>query len=97
MDSAPVHIAVTFEKFRAAGYNPIHLSPWSPFLNPIEECFSKLKMGVQYKLEIGILFNRIIWKIEYILTYFSAYRFLFCRRDTRLANGIYFYLFENVI
>jgi transposase len=75
MDSAPVHTAVTSEKFCDTGYNPIHLPPWSPLLNPIEECFSKLKMGVQYKLEIGILFNRIIWKIEYFSTYFSSLSF----------------------
>ncbi|CAO3665054.1 unnamed protein product [Rhizopus stolonifer] len=46
-DNAPIHGTAAAQKLEAAGYNPLKLPPWSPFLNPIEECFSKLKNGVK--------------------------------------------------
>ncbi|KAG1463930.1 hypothetical protein G6F56_005186 [Rhizopus delemar] len=60
-DNAPIHGTAAAQKLEAAGYNPLKLPPWSPFLNPIEECFSKLKNGVKkHKLHNqSDLLNRI--------------------------------------
>lgn len=29
------------------GYKPLFMPPYSPFLNPIEECWSKIKSGIR--------------------------------------------------
>ncbi|KAG1501876.1 hypothetical protein G6F46_007029 [Rhizopus delemar] len=46
-DNAPIHTTMVENNLRDAGYVPLKLPPWSPFLNPIEEMFSKLKAGVK--------------------------------------------------
>lgn len=48
MDNAPIHkspeVAKTIE---SRGYRLAYLPPYSPFLNPIEEFWSKVKAGVR--------------------------------------------------
>ena len=46
-DNAPIHGTVAETMLREAGFFPLRLPAWSPFLNPIEESFSKLKSGVK--------------------------------------------------
>lgn len=46
-DNAPIHSTSAMNKLTDAGYHPLKLPPWSPFLNPIEELFSKLKHNVK--------------------------------------------------
>ncbi|KAF8917727.1 hypothetical protein BGZ58_005079, partial [Dissophora ornata] len=44
MDNAPIHrMPIISEMIRERGYNPVYLPRYSPFLNPIEEFWSKLK------------------------------------------------------
>ncbi|KAG1505563.1 hypothetical protein G6F47_002428 [Rhizopus delemar] len=46
-DNAPIHTTFAENKLRDEGYVPLRLLSWSPFLNPMEEMFSKLKAGVK--------------------------------------------------
>lgn len=44
MDNTPIHKAgVLQEIVEERGYKCVYLPPYSPFLNPIEECWSKIK------------------------------------------------------
>jgi transposase len=47
MDNALIYTAETVEAIVSRGYEPMFLPPYSPFLNPIEEFWSKLKAGVR--------------------------------------------------
>ena len=48
MDNAPIHTPVNVrELVEGRGYKCLYLPPYSPFLNPIEEFWSKLKAGVR--------------------------------------------------
>ncbi|KAF7722504.1 hypothetical protein EC973_003066, partial [Apophysomyces ossiformis] len=47
-DNAPIHMnSAIDEEIQQRGYRCQRLPPWSPFLNPIEEFFSKLKLMVR--------------------------------------------------
>lgn len=46
MDNAPIHKPTTIRKqIEDRGYKCVYLPPYSPFLNPIEEFWSKVKSG----------------------------------------------------
>jgi len=45
-DNAPIHSAEADAFIRANGIFPLHLSPYSPELQPIEEVFSEYSPGV---------------------------------------------------
>jgi transposase len=48
MDNAPIHTPVKVrELVEGRGYKCLYLPPYSPFLNPIEEFWSKVKAGVR--------------------------------------------------
>jgi transposase len=48
MDNAPIHKNPAIrELIEARGHQVLYLPPWSPFLNPIEEFWSKVKAGVR--------------------------------------------------
>lgn len=48
MDNAPIHSPrVIQETVQRRGYHCLYLLPYSPFLNPIEEFWSKVKAGVK--------------------------------------------------
>ncbi|KAG2193614.1 hypothetical protein INT47_007237 [Mucor saturninus] len=48
MDNAPIHKpAAIRELIENRGYKCVYLSPYSPFLNPIEEFWSKVKAGIK--------------------------------------------------
>jgi transposase len=48
MDNAPIHTPVKVrELIESRGYRCLYLPPYSPFLNPIEEFWSKVKAGVR--------------------------------------------------
>ena len=48
MDNAPIHTPVKVrELVGSRGYKCLYLPPYSPFLNPIEEFWSKIKAGVR--------------------------------------------------
>jgi transposase len=48
MDNAPIHTPVKVrELVESRGYQCLYLPPYSPFLNPIEEFWSKVKAGVR--------------------------------------------------
>lgn len=48
MDNAPIHTPEAVRKFiESRGYKCLYLPPYSPFLNPIEEFWSKVKGGVR--------------------------------------------------
>ena len=48
MDNAPVHAPATVRAFiESRGYKCLYLPPYSPFLNPIEEFWAKVKAGVR--------------------------------------------------
>lgn len=48
MDNAPIHKIVAVREFiEERGYKCAYLPPYSPFLNPIEEFWSKVKCGVK--------------------------------------------------
>ena len=48
MDNAPIHTPVKVrELVESIGYKCLYLPPHSPFLNPIEEFWSKVKAGVR--------------------------------------------------
>jgi transposase len=62
MDNAPIHPAqIVEEKLKAAGHYSVFLSPYSPFLNPIEEFWSKLKASIKRDqlVEGNLLSDRI--------------------------------------
>ncbi|KAG1455085.1 hypothetical protein G6F56_007157 [Rhizopus delemar] len=47
MDNAPIHTNVDIRKtIEDRGYKCVYLPPYSPFLNPIEEFWSKVKGGI---------------------------------------------------
>jgi DDE superfamily endonuclease len=48
MDNAPIHTPIKVrELVESAGYKCLYLPPYSPFLNPIEEFWSKVMAGVR--------------------------------------------------
>jgi hypothetical protein len=48
MDNAPIHTTVKVrELVESRGYQCLYLPPYSPFLNPIEAFWSKVKAGVR--------------------------------------------------
>jgi transposase len=48
MDNAPIHTPVKVREIvESRGYTCLYLPPYSPFLNPIEEFWSKVKAGVR--------------------------------------------------
>jgi transposase len=48
MDNAPIHTPVKIrELIESRGYRCLYLPPYSPFLNPIEEFWSKVKAGIR--------------------------------------------------
>jgi transposase len=48
MDNAPIHTPLKVrELVESRGYKCLYLPPYSPFLNPIEEFWSKVKAGVR--------------------------------------------------
>ena len=48
MDNAPIHTSQDVQNLiTSRGYHCIYLPPYSPFLNPIEEMWSKIKLGVR--------------------------------------------------
>ena len=48
MDNAPIHKPHKFrECIEKRGYKCVYLPPYSPFLNPIKEFWSKVKFGVK--------------------------------------------------
>ncbi|CEG67929.1 hypothetical protein RMATCC62417_04276 [Rhizopus microsporus] len=48
MDNAPIHKPATIRKLiEDRGYKCVYLPPYSPFLNPIEEFWSKVKSGIK--------------------------------------------------
>ena len=48
MDNAPIHTPLKVrELVERRGYKCLYLPPHSPFLNPIEEFWSKVKAGVR--------------------------------------------------
>jgi transposase len=48
MDNAPIHKSESITALiKSRGYKPLFLPPYSPFLNPLEEFWSKLKAGVR--------------------------------------------------
>lgn len=48
MDNVRIHHSVSvLEAIKTRGYKPLFLPPQSPFLNPIEECWAKLKTSVR--------------------------------------------------
>jgi transposase len=49
MDNAPMHTQVKVrELLESRGYKCLYLPPYSPFLNPIEEFWAKVKAGVRW-------------------------------------------------
>jgi transposase len=48
MDNAPIHTPSKFrEVVEQRGYNCLYLPPYSPYLNPIEELWAKIKAGIR--------------------------------------------------
>lgn len=48
MGNAPIHKPVKIGEFiKSRGYKCVYLAPYSPFLNPIEEFWSKVKAGIK--------------------------------------------------
>lgn len=48
MDNAPIHKSLDVQAMISSrGYKCMYLPTYSPFLNPIEEMWSKVKMGVR--------------------------------------------------
>ena len=48
MDNAPIHTSEEVKTLiTSRGYHCVYLPPYSPFLNPIEEMWSKIKLGVR--------------------------------------------------
>lgn len=41
------HSAFVVEAINKRGYKPLFMPPYSPFLNPIEECWSKIKQHIK--------------------------------------------------
>ncbi|CDH61235.1 hypothetical protein RO3G_00809 [Lichtheimia corymbifera JMRC:FSU:9682] len=69
MDNASIHHSKDVEEaVEARGYRVIYLPPYSPFLNPIEYFWSKLKSGVARHLltQDDILTPRIITAAQHV-------------------------------
>ena len=48
MDNAPIHTpAKVRDLVESRGYKCLYLPPYSPFLNPIEEFWAKVKAGIR--------------------------------------------------
>lgn len=48
MDNAPIHKPIAVRDFiQKRGYRCVYFPPYSPFLNPIEDFWSKVKYGVK--------------------------------------------------
>ena len=48
MDNAPIHKPIAIRALiEERGYKCVYLPPYSPFLNPIEEFWSKVKSGIK--------------------------------------------------
>ena len=48
MDNAPIHTpSAVRDSIESRGYKCLYLPPYSPFLNPIEEFWSKVKAGIR--------------------------------------------------
>lgn len=48
MDNCKVHHSkFVVEAIKSRGYKPLFIPPYSPFLNPIEECWSKIKKHIR--------------------------------------------------
>lgn len=48
MDNCRIHHSrFVVDLIHARGYKPLFMPPYSPFLNPIEECWSKIKQNIR--------------------------------------------------
>ena len=48
MDNCRIHhSAFVVDSINRRGYKPLFMPPYSPFLNPIEECWSKIKSNIK--------------------------------------------------
>jgi transposase len=48
MDNAPIHTSSEIQNLiESRGYKCVYLPPYSPFLNTIEEFWSKVKAGIE--------------------------------------------------
>jgi hypothetical protein len=48
MDNCRIHHSrFVVEAVEQRGYKPLFMPPYSPFLNPIEECWSKIKKNIK--------------------------------------------------
>lgn len=48
MDNCKIHhTAFVVEAINSREYKPLFMPPYSPFLNPIEECWSKIKSNIK--------------------------------------------------
>jgi transposase len=48
MDNAPIHTPATVRDLvESRGYKCLYLPPYSPFLNPIEKFWAKVKAGIR--------------------------------------------------
>jgi transposase len=83
MDNLAAHkVPGVREAIRAAGASVLHLPPYSPDLNPIEQAFAKLKAGLR---KAGARTRDALWAtIGYLLDTFSPDE---CRNH--LANSGY--------
>ncbi|KAG2200953.1 hypothetical protein INT47_003188 [Mucor saturninus] len=41
------YIHCVVDAIQSRGYKPLYMPPYSPFLNPIEECWSKIKKHIK--------------------------------------------------
>ncbi|ORE02425.1 hypothetical protein BCV72DRAFT_188599, partial [Rhizopus microsporus var. microsporus] len=41
------HSAFVVDAINKRGYKPLFMPPYSPFLNPIEECWAKIKNNIK--------------------------------------------------
>ena len=48
MDNCRIHHSrFVVDLIHSSGYKPLFMPPYSPFLNPIEECWSKIKQNIR--------------------------------------------------
>ena len=48
MDNCRIHhSSFVIDAIKKRGYKPLFMPPYSPFLNPIEECWSKIKKNTR--------------------------------------------------
>ena len=69
MDNAPIHTpAEICDLIESRGYKCLYLPPISPFVNPIEEFWSKLKLVLEevHCLRLNILSDRICESVQYV-------------------------------